>query len=58
MAIALGMGLIHCSAKGKVLLGELCLGGLVDTFTNKLVKKFLGKKFIPRFAKYLLKFPD
>ena len=32
--------------------------GLVDTFTNSLVKKFLGKEFIPRYAKYLLIFPD
>ena len=30
---------------------------LVGTLTNILVKKFLGKKFIPRFAKYLIKFP-
>ena len=25
---------------------------------NILVKKFLGRKFILRFAKYLIKFPD
>ena len=31
---------------------------LVGTLTNILVKKFLGRKFIPRFAKYLIKFPD
>ena len=30
---------------------------LVGTLTNILVKKFLGRKFIPRFAKYLIKFP-
>ena len=30
---------------------------LVGTLTNILVKKLLGKKFIPRFAKYLIKFP-
>ena len=29
-----------------------------DTFTNALVKKFLGKEFIPRFARYLIIFPD
>ena len=31
---------------------------LVGTLTNILAKKFLGRKFIPRFAKYLIKFPD
>jgi len=31
---------------------------LLDTFTNTLVKKFLGKEFIPRLAKYLIIFPD
>ena len=30
---------------------------VLGTLTNILVKKFLGKKFIPRFAKYLIKFP-
>ena len=27
---------------------------LVDTFTNTLVKKFLGKEFVPRFQQYSL----
>ena len=31
---------------------------LVDTFTNTLAKKIFGKEFIPRFARYLIKFPD
>ena len=30
---------------------------LVDTSVNALVKKILGKEFIPRLAKYLLIFP-
>ena len=29
-----------------------------DTFTNALVKKFLGKEFISRFARYLIIFPN
>ena len=29
-----------------------------DTFTNTLVKKILGKEFIPRFTSYLIIFPD
>ena len=30
----------------------------LDTFTIILVKKFLGKEFVPRFARYLIIFPD
>ena len=29
-----------------------------DTYPNILVKKFLGKEFIPRYAIYLVIFPD
>ena len=30
---------------------------IIDTFRNIVVQIFLGKKFIPRFAKFLLIFP-
>ena len=31
---------------------------LVDTFINTLVKKKFGKELVPRFARYLIIFPD
>jgi len=31
---------------------------LIDTFITALVKKFLGKEFVPRYIKYPVIFPD